>query len=344
MKIAQVAPVWERVPPVKYGGIELVVYLLTEELVRRGHDVTLFATGDSITSASLSSYYHGPMRDMMGNVIPDLLHVTLAYERADEFDVIHNHAGYSGISLANFVKTPVLTTLHGIFTDINTSFFKTFKDSVHYNSISDEQRKPAPELNYIGTVYNAVDISSYPFSNKKEDYFIYISRVCQLKGTREVIEVAKKAGVKLVMAGKIDAGKDTVYYEEQVKPLIDGEQIKYLGEVTEKQKRELFRDARAFLFPLQWPEPFGLVMIEAMTCGTPVISLPYGSVPEVVKDGVSGFVVKSLDEMVEAIGKLDEIDAQKCHDYVQERFSVTKMTDDYLALYEKMLEKGKSKS
>lgn len=338
MRIAQLSPVWERVPPVKYGGIELVVHLLTEELVRRGHEVYLFASGDSKTSAKLESAYPVAQRQLLGNPVPDLLHVSQAFLRASEFDIIHNHAGYSGIALASFVSTPVLTTLHGIFTDINRPFFDRFKDAVYYNSISEEQRRGFLSLNYIATIYNAIDISSYSFSAKKKDYYISLGRVCALKGTHLAIEVAKRAGVKLLIAGKIDAGKDTEYFHEKVEPYVDGKQIVFLGEVTEKQKRDLLRDAKAFIFPLQWSEPFGLVMIEAMICGTPVISFPYGAVPEVVIDKETGFIVRSIGEMTEAVRKIDQIDPKKCRDLVEERFGVPRMVDDYEAVYQKIID------
>ncbi|HDP70522.1 MAG TPA: glycosyltransferase family 4 protein [Actinobacteria bacterium] len=340
MRIAQLAPVWERVPPIKYGGIEAVVYLMTEELVKRGHEVTLFATGDSKTSAKLSSVYQTkPSRELLveGNQIPDLLHVTPVFKRADEFDLIHNHAGYVGIALANLVSTPVLTTLHGPFTIENRSFFETFKDAVYYNSISDAQRNGLPDLNYIRTVYNAIDVDQYKFESKKEDYFLFLSRISPSKGAHLAIDVAKRAGIKLVVAGKIDPGGDTEYFEEKIYPQVDGEQIKFLGEVTDKRKKELLRDARAFIFPLQWSEPFGLVMIEAMASGAPVIAFPYGSVPEIVVDGENGFIVESIDEMVKAVTKIDEIDSFKCRNYVEKKFSAPRMVDDYEEIYQKII-------
>lgn len=340
MKIAQVAPVWERVPPRKYGGIELVVALLTDELVKQGHDVTLFATGDSQTKAKLRSVYHtAAPRQLLGNPVPDLYHTTMAFEEAKNFDIIQNHTGYSGIALSNFIDTPVLTTLHGIFTDINTPFFKAFAGSCYYNSISNEQRNHGPKLNYAGTVYNAIDMDSYQFNAKKKDNYVYVSRITKDKGSDVVIRIAKKAGIKLVMAGKIDPGRDTEYFEKEVAPHIDGEQIIFKGEVSEKEKRELLRDAKAFIFPLQWAEPFGLVMPEAMACGTPVISFPYGSVPEVVDNGITGFVVNTEDEMVEAVKKVDEIDPYKCREHAESRFGVPRMAQDYLALYEKIIGK-----
>lgn len=339
MRIAQVAPVWERVPPKMYGGIELVVSLLTEELVKRGHDVTLFANGDSETKAKLSYVFkEEPSRAIIGNPVPDLQHATAAFMRADEFDIIHNHDGYSGVAFSNFVKTPVLTTLHGIFTEINTPFFTMYKDSCFYNSISDAQRKPAPDLNYIATVYNAIDINSYKYTPQKEDYFVYVSRITKDKGSDIVIDIAKKAGVKLIMAGKIDPGRDMEYFKTEVEPKVDGEQIIFKGEVSEVEKRDLLAKAKAFVFPLQWNEPFGLVMPEAMACGTPVISFPYGSLPELVINGETGFIVNTNDEMVEAIKKVDQIDPAVCRKHTEERFGIGRMTDDYVNAYEKIIQ------
>lgn len=343
MKIAMLAPVWERVPPVRYGGIELVVSLLSDELARRGYDVTLFASGDSVTAAKRSCVYPTAVRAEMGRPEPDLLHVATAYHRSMDMgvDIVHNHAGYSGVAFASFATMPVLTTLHGGFTDLNLPFFRAFKDSVYYSSVSDEQRRPCPDLNYMATIYNAIDVDSYPFTAEKKDFFVTIGRVTALKGTAVAVEVAKKAGVKLLLAGKIDPGRDMRYFTEKVEPGIDGRQIRWLGEVSEEEKRQLYRDAKGFIFPLQWREPFGLVMVEAMATGTPVIAFPYGAVPEIVADGKTGFLVDTVDEMAEAVRKVDQIDQYECRRHVEEHFSVRRMTDDYLALYEEIVKKGK---
>jgi glycosyltransferase involved in cell wall biosynthesis len=338
VRIAQVAPVWERVPPVRYGGIELVVSLLTEELVRRGHDVTLFASGDSITTAKLESVYRTARRAEMGSTLTDIAHVSHAFDRADSFDIIQNHAGYLGVALARQVGTPVLTTLHGIFTEKNSPFFERFGDACFYNSISDEQRRQGPEgMNYVGTIYNGIRVESYPYREDKGDFFVNVSRISPLKGTHVACEMAHKAGVRLIIAGKIDAGSDTRYFEEKVEPLLDSDQVIYLGEVSEAEKRRLFAEAKGFLFPLQWDEPFGLVLAEAMACGTPVLSLARGSVPEVVVDGETGFVVGDVDELMGCLSRTGEIDPKACRARAESRFGVKRMTDDYEAAYEKIL-------
>lgn len=342
MRIAELAPVWERVPPLRYGGIELVVSLLTEELVKRGHKVTLFASGDSKTKAELSFVYPTKLsRDMMvsGEGSVDIIHATRLFKRAGEFDIIHSHLIGVAIAMASLVKTPVLTTLHGPFTENNKKFFTNFKDDCYYSAISHSQMNNLPDLNYVGVIYNAIDMGSYKFEPDKSDYFVFLSRLSPLKAPHLAIEVAKRAGVKLIMAGKVDPGSDAKYFEEKVAPQIDGEQIKFLGEVSDKKKRELLEKAKAFIFPLQWPEPFGLVMPEAMACGTPVIAFPFGSVPEVVKDGVSGFIVEDIDQMVSAVKRVNELSPAACRSYAEERFSVGRMTDDYEAAFETILKK-----
>lgn len=343
MKILMVAPIWERVPPLKYGGIELVVSLLTEELVRRGHEVTLYATGDALTKAKLKYVYKSAVRNLMGSSEPALIQAARAFELADEHDVVHNHLGHFGVAFTPFIKTPVLTTLHGIFTPSNREYYKAFNKFGYYNAISRSQRDDMKSLNYAGVVYNAIDIGSYEYREKKKDHFVFISRISELKGAHLAVKLARKAGVKLVLAGKIDKGRDTEYFEKKILPFVDGDQIKYAGEVSEEKKRRLFRDAKAFLFPLQWPEPFGLVMAEAMACGTPVISMPYGSVPEVVRSGTTGIIASDEAGLLKAIRDIDTIDPANCRKRAETLFSVGRMTDDYLALFEKIIAKQKGR-
>ena len=341
MRIAQVAPVWERVPPRRYGGIEVVVSLLTEELIKRGHEVTLFATGDSVTNARLISYYDTPPpRSLLAShdPVPDFIHIGHAFKFAEQFDIIHNHTGCVGTVLGSLTNKPVLDTLHWTFADYNLSFYEAYKDAVFYNSISFEQRRPGPDLNYVGNVYNSIDVDSYQFSQEKGDYFTHIGRISQDKGTDIAVDVALEAGINLVIAGKIDPGKDTRFYEERIAPKVDGKQIIYKGEVPEEEKRTLLRDAKGFIFPLQWAEPFGLVMAEAMASGTPVIAFPFGSVPEIVKNGKTGFVTNDFEQMVEAVKDIESIDPRDCRKQAVEEFCVSRMVDEYEKLYKKVIE------
>jgi glycosyltransferase involved in cell wall biosynthesis len=339
MKIAMLAPPWIKIPPAGYGGIEWVVHYLTEELVKRGNDVTLFASGDSTTAARLDATFVEQMPDRIGETFYDVQHVATCLRRAGEFDIIHDHSGFAGVAFAELVDTPMVHTLHGPFTHDICRFYQEFRDSVHYVSISDYQRSCCPDLQHSGTVFNPIDVEGWPYRGRdeKEDYLLAFGRLCEDKGFHTAIEVAKRTGEKLVIAGAVQH-QNRDYYETVVKPHVDGEQIKFVGEVTLTEKWNLFSKAKAFLFPIQWPEPFGLVMIESMAAGTPVIAFPEGSVPEVVEDGRSGFLVRDEDEMVAALGRLDSLDPAECRQYVQEKFSVSKCADGYEKVYRNILE------
>jgi len=334
------APPWIKIPPAGYGGIEWVVHYLTEELVNRGHEVTLFATGDSTTSAELVSAFDEQMPDHIGETMYDIQQVASCLKHADDFDVIHDHSGFAAIAVAQLLSTPMVHTLHGPFTHDICRYYHTFRNSAHYVSISDYQRSCCPDLQHAGTVYNPIDINGWPFRGKdeKEDYLLAFGRLCADKGFHTAIEVAKRTGQKLVIAGAIQH-QNRDYYETVIKPAIDGDQIRFVGEVSLTEKWNLFAKARAFLFPIQWPEPFGLVMIEAMAAGTPVIAFPEGSVPEVVEDGVSGFLVPDADGMVAALDRLDEIDPEACRNHVQEHFSVSKCADGYERIFQEVAER-----
>jgi glycosyltransferase involved in cell wall biosynthesis len=334
------APIWERVPPVAYGGIELVVSLLTEGLAQIGHDVTLFATGDSATAAHLFSIQDKPLR---GSGLPwfhaysrEIMHVTACFDRAGEFDLIHNHAGYQPMVIASYVNTPVLTTLHGPFEDNNRPLFEYYKH-LPYVSISDAQRQGGPALNYQGTVYNGIDTGLYALAGEKGGYLLNLGRISPEKGTHLAIEAARLTGIPLIIAGKVDP-VDTDYYETLVKPHIDGTFIRYIGEVSGQPKADLLAQADVLLHPVQWPEPFGLVMAEAMAAGTPVVAYSYGSIPEVVEDGLTGYIVNSMAAMVAAIDSARSLDPARCRNRAIERFDAWRMVADYLAVYEAMLE------
>lgn len=340
MRIAQIAPLWERVPPTTYGGTELVVGLLTEELVRRGHEVTLFASGDSITKATLESVHPKALRldkSIKEAAVYEMLQLTRVYERAKDFDIIHSHMGCAALPYARLVKTPTVHTLHGIFTPDNEKLF-SYARQQPFISISNEQREPRLGLNYAATVYNGVDTSAYRFYPKPSDppYLAFLGRLSPEKGTHLAIEIAKRSGWTLKIAGKIDA-VDTEYYETEIKPHIDGEQIQYLGEANHVQKNILLGNAVATLFPITWREPFGLVMIESMVSGTPVIAMNLGSTPEVIAHEETGFLCHSVEECLEALQRIPEIDRAKCREHVEANFSVKRMTDGYEAVYQQVL-------
>lgn len=336
MRIAQIAPLWEQVPPVTYGGTELVVSLLTEELVRRGHEVTLFASGDSTTAAKLESVHPKALRldkAVREAGIYEMLQLSQVYERAKEFDVIHSHMGCAALPYANLVKTPTIHTLHGIFTPDNEKMFVHARRQP-FVSISDSQREPRLGLNCVATVYNGVDTSTYQFYPEPGElpYLAFLGRVSPEKGTHLAIEIAKRTGWTLKIAGKIDA-VDVDYYETEVKPHIDGEQIQFLGEANHTQKNILMGNAVATLFPITWREPFGLVMIESMATGTPVIAMDLGSTSEVIAHGKTGFLCQSLDEFVQALEQIQSIDRHACRQRVEDHFSVRQMVDGYEAVY-----------
>lgn len=332
MKIAQIAPLWERVPPFRYGGIELIVSLLTDELVRRGHEVTLFASGDSVTTANLKSVHNQALRLDPNIKEPGLYEQMMLfelYQNAHHFDIIHSHVGCAALPYSSLVKTPTLHTMHGIFTPDNEKMFRRFAWQP-YVSISEAQREPRLGLNYIRTVYNGIDTDSYPFAPTPTQpaYLAFVGRLSPEKGPEAAIKIARATGLPLKMAGKIDV-VDRDYYQQQLEPQIDGEQIQYLGEVSHQEKVQLLSGASVTLFPINWREPFGLVMIESMATGTPVIGMALGSVPEVIAHEKTGFVCYSLEKMIEAIPEAIKLDRQTCRNYVLSRFSVKSMTDEY---------------
>jgi glycosyltransferase involved in cell wall biosynthesis len=340
MRIAQIAPLWERVPPPAYGGTELVVGLLTDELVRRGHEVTLFASGDSLTLAKLESVHPRALRldkEVKEYGIYEALNLSRVYERAAEFDIIHSHVGCAALPYSGLVKTPTIHTLHGIFTPDNEKLF-THARRQPFVSISNAQREPRLNLNCVATVYNGIDANRYEFYAQPDNppYLTFLGRLSPEKGPHLAIEIAKRSGWRLKMAGKIDP-VDVEYFETQVKPHIDGQQIEFLGEADHAQKNVLMGRAVATLFPITWREPFGLVMIESMATGTPVIAMSLGSAPEVVAHGKSGFLCQSIEECVASIPKAVQLSRHDCREYVVKNFTAQRMTDGYEAVYEQIL-------
>lgn len=342
MRIAQVAPLWERVPPPGYGGIELVVSHLTDELVRRGHEVTLFASGDSQTLAKLVSVAPQALRldpQVKEPVVYEILQLAKVLDMAGEFDLIHFHTALLPLPFAEILKTPAVHTLHGRFTSDNYQLFERYSHQP-FISISNDQRQGGPQLNYIRTVYNGIAVADYPFQAKPQEppYLAFLGRISPEKGPQNAIAIAKRTGWPLKMAGKVDV-VDREFYEQEIAPQIDGQQIQYLGEISHQEKAQLLANASATLFTITWPEPFGLVMVESMATGTPVIAMKYGSVPEVVAHGQTGFVCSTLEEAIAALPQAIALDRHHCRQYVEQFFSISSMVDGYEAAYRKILKK-----
>ncbi len=338
MKIAQIAPLWESVPPTLYGGTERVVSYLTEELVRQGHDVTLFASGDSRTRARLQAACPQAFRSQTGPVNRDAPLILMQEQafgvEAGRFDVIHSHLDFLSFPLSRRCATPVLTTLHGRL-DLPelVPIYGEYTD-MPVVSISNAQRLPLPYANWQGTVYHGLpDI--YDFHPGQGSYLAYLGRMCPEKRPDHAIEIAKRVGMPIRMAAKVDP-VDREYFETQIAPLLDHPLVEYLGEVTDKEKCDLLGNAAAVLCTYDWPEPFGIVLIEALACGTPVLAYRCGSIPEIIEDGVTGFVCDDLEDMVAAIERLPLIRREQCRDSFTTRFTVERMVHDYLAIYERM--------
>jgi glycosyltransferase involved in cell wall biosynthesis len=339
MRIAQVAPLYERVPPVLYGGTERVVSYLTEELVRLGHEVTLFASGDSLTRAKLEAPCPRALRldpTCEDSLAPHILMLGQVYQRAHEFDVIHCHTNYLGLPLVPFVSTPTVLTLHGRL-DVPElgPLFRAYPQ-VALVSISDAQRQPLSGVTWAATVYHGLPLDLYSFHPRPGGSLLFLGRISPEKRPDAAIRIACQAGVPLRIAAKVDK-VDQAYFDTTIRPLLDHPLVEFLGEVDERQKRRLLGEALALLFPIDWPEPFGLVMIEALACGTPVIARRRGSVPEVVRDGVTGFICETDAEMVAAVRQVAQLERAACRRAFEERFSVQRMAQEYLAVYEQYL-------
>jgi glycosyltransferase involved in cell wall biosynthesis len=341
MRIAQVAPLYESVPPKLYGGTERVVAWLTEELVRRGHEVTLFATADSLTSAHLVAPYKRALRLDPARPDPVALHtVELAqvFRRAAQFDVIHCHVDYLAFPFGRLVPTPVVHTLHGRL-DLKSlaHVFGEFSD-VPLVSISESQREPVGSLplNWIATVHHGLPLDDIPFRPAPGRYLAFLGRISPEKRVDLAIAVAKRVGLPLRIAAKVDVS-DGAYFEREIRPLLDHPLIEFVGELGDDEKVTFLGEALCLLFPIDWPEPFGLAMIEALACGTPVVARPCGSVPEVVRDGVTGYLGESVGELARAVKRIDLVDRARCRADVEERFSVGAMANRYEVAYRKVI-------
>ena len=341
MRIAQVAPLWFAIPPYTYGGSELVISMLTEELIRRGHEVTLFATGDSKTKAKLVPIW--PRGLEKANLTAPLAVFSLMYkellERQDDFDIIHDHCEYYTIPFSEFLKPPVVSTLHNPITEEKNVLYKKFPN-INYVTVSKNQKRSGPGVNIVKTIYHGLPIEKYDFNPDPQDYLLWLSSFVPEKGAATAIEIAKMAGEKLIISGPIFS-QNADYFEYRIKPLIDGKQIQFVGESGFEKKIELFKNAKAFLFPIRRQEPFGLVIIESMACGTPVIAFKEGSMPELIENRKTGFSVDSAEEAVRALKKIKRLSRSYCREYVKKNFPLKRMVNRYERLYKRILSRGK---
>jgi glycosyltransferase involved in cell wall biosynthesis len=337
MRIAEIAPPWFSVPPTGYGGIEWVVSLVADGLAERGHDVTLYASGGTVTKARLVSAFEEPPGGAhLGEIFYEAVHAVSAYRDLDQYDIIHDHCGVIGPSIGTFASRPVVHTLHGPFTEMAKRIYRLMSPPLHLVAISESQRAGCPDLNYAGTVYNGIDMARHPFRADKEDWLLFLGRVNREKGPELAVEVAARAGKKLRMAVKMSEAFEQEYWREIVEPRLTGSED-VIGEVMLSEKADLLGRARGVVFPIQWPEPFGLVMVEAMACGTPVIAFAKGAATELIVDGKTGFLVETVEEMVEAVHRLDEISPEECRAHVQANFSAERMVEGYEAVFRTIL-------
>jgi glycosyltransferase involved in cell wall biosynthesis len=333
MKVAVLSPVAWRTPPRHYGPWEQVASNIAEGIIKLGAEVTLFATGDSITAGKLESICEtGYEEDRSQDAkVLECLHISNLMERAGDFDIIHNNFDFLPLTYSGLIKTPMITTIHGFSSPRIIPVYKKYNSSNHYVSISNSDR--SAELDYLATVYNGLDAAKFIFNEYPQDYLLSFSRIHPDKGIAEAIAIAKKSKCKLLIAGII---QDERYFKEKVEPLLD-EQIQYIGSAGPEKRNCLLGDATALLHPINFDEPFGLSVAEAMLCGTPVIAFNRGSMPELIKDGETGFLVKDVDEAVEAVNVLKKIERSYCRDWAESQFSSKKMAEDYFELYKKIL-------
>ncbi|HTD40128.1 MAG TPA: glycosyltransferase family 4 protein [Mucilaginibacter sp.] len=333
MKIAMLSPVAWRTPPRHYGPWEQIASNIAEGLIKKGLDVTLFATGDSITAGKLDAICKKGYEDDRNQdaKVLECLHISNLMEKASDFDIIHNNFDFLPLTYSRLVKTPIITTIHGFSSQKIIQVYKKYNSTTHYVSISNSDR--SPELEYLATVYNGINVDDFEFNPTPGDYLLYFGRIHHDKGTAEAIDIAKKSGRKLIIAGII---QDENYFREKVEPQLD-EQIVYIGHADPQKRKTLLGKAIALLHPINFDEPFGLSVAEAMLCGTPVIAVNRGAMPELIVHNKTGFLVNNINEAIEAVSQLDQLNRLECYQWANSKFSAEKMVSDYLKLYYKIL-------
>lgn len=340
MKIGLIAPLYEAVPPRLYGGTERVVYFLAEELVKQGHDVTLFASGDSNTSARLVPIVPEALRlyahceDTLALHIVELMTVL---DLADEFDILHFHVDYLHFPFTQKIKTPHVTTLHGKLSIAELQLIYDLFPDQPVISISFSQRKPLPQANWTGNVYHGIPCGLFSEGKGNGEYLAFLGRISPEKGLETAINISKRTGIPLKIAAKIDKVDDR-YFNENIKPLLDHKGIEFIGEINDRQKNEFLGNAKALLFTINWDEPFGMVMIEANACGTPVVAFGLGSVPEIITDGMNGFIVQDEEEAINAINRIDSLNRSRVRKTFEQRFSSERMANDYVEIYKQLIQ------
>jgi len=334
IRVAVLSPISWRTPPRHYGPWEAVVSLLTEELVRAGLDVTLFATGDSQTRAKLVSVCPTPYSEdpSINAKVAECLHISEVFERSAEFDLIHNHFDFLPLSYSQMVDIPMLTTIHGFSSPSILPVYKKYNGQARYVAISESDK--SPELDYIGTIHHGIDIAQFPFAAAEGEYLLFFGRIHPEKGVHEAIQVARLAGKTLVIAGIV---QDREYFKTQVEPYLDGDAVEYIGSVGPEKRQQVLGGALALLHLISFDEPFGLSLVESLACGTPVIAFGRGSIPEIIKHATTGYVVANVEQAVEAVAAVRSINRSACRQDAEERFSCARMASDYIGVYEEML-------
>jgi len=340
LRIGMVAPPWFEVPPRGYGGTEAVVAALVDQLAQRGHEVTLVAAGPKHTKAARQiTVYDRPPSELLGSsAIPEVVTAAVAARAFEdlELDLIHDHS-LAGPLLATGREIPTVVTMHGPVRGDNGDYYARLGDSIDLVAISDAQRRLAPEMNWVGTVHNAIDVASFPYRDKKDGFVLWIGRFSPDKGAHLAIDAARNADRRIILAGKLNEQSEIDYFEREVKPRL-GDGVDYIGEADAAAKRELFAGARCLVFPIQWEEPFGMVMVEAMACGTPVVATRRGSVPEIVAHGETGIIVDDLADLPTAIGLAEDLDPAACRRRAEERFDLPVMAEGYERVYRALIE------
>ncbi len=334
MRIGLLSPVAWRTPPLKYGPWEQVTSNIAEGLAERGVDVTLFATGNSLTNAKLQYVSERAYAEdlSLDPKVWECLHISNIMEQASDFDIIHNNYDFLPLTYSRLIKTPVVTTIHGFSSEKIIPVYKRYNRNTFYVSISDSDR--SPELDYIATVYNGINTGDFTFNPTPDDYLLFFGRIHPEKGTLESVQIAKRSGKRLIISGLI---QDQAYFDEKIKPLIDNRDIVYVGNSGPKERDNLLGNATALLHPISFDEPFGLSVAEAMLCGTPVVAFDRGSMPELIKHAETGFLVNSVDEAVASLKSIGNISRRNCHEWALNKFSLGKMVDGYINVYEQIL-------